>query len=191
MLSTDGRCKTFDEHADGFARSEAVGAVALMPLSRAEAEGREVVALVRGTAVGQDGKSATITAPSGPAQEKCIQAALRDAELRPEDISFVECHGTGTALGDPIEVGALAGVFGAEREASNPLVLGAIKTNIGHLEACAGMTGLIKVVMALQNRAVPANLHFQKLNPLLDNISDFAVVFPQERHELQIGRAHV
>ena len=191
MLSPDGRCKSFDASADGYGRGEGCGAVVLKQLAEAEGGGAAVFGVIRGTATNQDGRSSSLTAPSGPSQQDVIRAALRDASANPGDVDYVECHGTGTALGDPIEVGALAGVFGAEREASNPLVLGAIKTNIGHLEACAGMTGLIKVVMALQHRAVPANLHFQKLNPLLDNIADFPVVFPQERYELPAGKALV
>ena len=168
MLSPDGRCKTFDASADGYGRGEGCGAVVLKRLADAEGGGAAVFGVIRGTATNQDGRSSSLTAPSGPSQQDVIRAALRDASANPGDVNYVECHGTGTALGDPIEVGALKGVFGTEREASNPLVLGAIKTNIGHLEACAGMTGLIKVVMALRHRAVPLNLHFQKLNPLLD-----------------------
>jgi acyl transferase domain-containing protein len=181
-LAGNGRCKTFDESADGFARGEGVGSVALMPQSRAEKEGREILALCRGTAVGQDGKSATITAPSGPAQEKVIQNALKDAELKGEDVSYIECHGTGTALGDPIETRSLMKMYGKGRTESKPLVLGAVKSCITHLEGAAGIAGLIKVVMATKHRKIPPNLHLNKMNPNID-LQGVPVVMPAKVEE--------
>ena len=168
MMSSDGRCKAFDARADGFVRGEGCGMVVLKRLSDAEADGDRVLALIRGSAVNQDGRSSGITAPSGMAQEAVIRSALAQAGVRPEEIGYVEAHGTGTALGDPIEAHALAAVLGPGREAENPLVVGSVKTNVGHLEAAAGIAGLIKAVLALQHEQIPAHLHFQQMNPHID-----------------------
>jgi acyl transferase domain-containing protein len=187
---TSDACKTFDASANGYGRGEGFGAVVLTRLSDAEKEKQSILAVLRGTAVNQDGRSSSLTAPNGPSQQEVIRTALRDGQVAPRDVQYLECHGTGTALGDPIEVGALKAVFGAERDAAQPLVLGAVKTNVGHTEAAAGMAGFCKIVMALQHRAVPPNLHLQKLNPLLD-IADFPVVFPDARIALQGTKALV
>ncbi len=160
MLAPDGRCKTFDASADGFSRGEGCGMLVLKRLSDARTDGDRVLALIRGTAANQDGRSGGLTVPNGPAQEAVIRAALADANLTPSDISYVEAHGTGTTLGDPIEVRALAGALGAGRSAQSPLLIGSVKTNIGHLESAAGIAGVIKTVLALRHGHIPKHLHF-------------------------------
>ncbi|MGE5268927.1 MAG: SDR family NAD(P)-dependent oxidoreductase, partial [Thiohalocapsa sp.] len=165
MLAPDGRCKAFDAAADGFVRGEGCGVVVLKLLAAAERDGDRVLAVIRGSAVGQDGRSAGLTAPSGPAQEMVIRAALANAGMRSDDIDYIEAHGTGTALGDPIEMHALASVFGGRER---PLWVASVKSNIGHAEAAAGVAGLVKTVLMLQRQAVPASLHFRQLNPHID-----------------------
>ncbi|MEO8152055.1 MAG: type I polyketide synthase [Rhizobacter sp.] len=165
MLAPDGRCKTFDAAADGFARGEGCGVIVLKRLSHAQADGDHVLALIRGTAANQDGRSGGLTVPNGPAQEAVIRAALADAGVAPADIGYVEAHGTGTSLGDPIEVRALAGALGVGRAASDPLLIGSVKTNIGHLESAAGVAGIIKVILSLQHERIPAHLHFKQPSP--------------------------
>jgi phthiocerol/phenolphthiocerol synthesis type-I polyketide synthase A len=164
MLAPDGRCKTFDASADGYVRSEGCGVVVLKRLSDAVRDGDSVLAVVRGSAVNQDGPSSGQTVPSGPAQQAVVRAALAAARLDPSDIDYIEAHGTGTALGDPIELGALHHVFG-ERNGSAPLVLGSVKTNLGHLESAAGIAGFIKTVLTVQHGHIPPHLHFTKLTP--------------------------
>jgi myxalamid-type polyketide synthase MxaE and MxaD len=166
MMAADGRCKTFDARADGFVRGEGAGAVVLRRLSDVLADGDDALALVRGTAMNQDGRTNGLTAPNGLAQQDVIRLALDDAGVSPADISYVETHGTGTPLGDPIEVEALREVFG-QRSGGRPCVLGAVKTNLGHLEAAAGMAGLIKVVLSLRHGEIPPNLHLVEPNPRL------------------------
>ncbi|MBX3611471.1 MAG: SDR family NAD(P)-dependent oxidoreductase [Hydrogenophaga sp.] len=163
MLAPDGRCKTFDAAADGFARGEGCGVVVLKRLSDAQADGDRVLAVIRGSAVNQDGPSSGLTAPNGPAQEAVVREALARAGLTPDAVSYIEAHGTGTQLGDPLEVQALGQVFGANRQ--QPLWLGSVKTNLGHLEAAAGVTGLIKLVLSLRNQQIPAHLHFRQPSP--------------------------
>ncbi|MEO8804850.1 MAG: type I polyketide synthase [Burkholderiaceae bacterium] len=165
MLAPDGRCKTFDAAADGFSRGEGCGVIVLKRLSDAQADGDHVLALIRGSATNQDGRSGGLTVPNGPAQEAVIRAALADAGATPGEIGYVEAHGTGTSLGDPIEVRALAGALGAGRVASDPLLIGSVKTNIGHLESAAGVAGVIKVILALQHERIPAHLHFREPSP--------------------------
>ena len=165
MLAVDGKCKTFDAAADGFVRGEGCGIVVLKRLEDALADGDRILALIRGSAVNQDGPSSGLTAPNGPSQESVIRDALANAAVSPEDVSYIEAHGTGTSLGDPIEVQALGAVFGPGREASTPLLIGSLKTNVGHLEAAAGVSGLIKVVLSLQHREIPQHLHFQRPSP--------------------------
>ncbi len=162
MLAADGRCKTFDQRADGFVRSEGCGVVVLKRLAHAIADGDPIRAVIRGSAINQDGNTNGITAPNGLAQRAVIQRALRDGGVDGADIGYVEAHGTGTALGDPIEVEALAATLG---KGSAPCFLGSVKTNIGHLEGAAGIAGLIKAVLVLQHGEIPANLHFSSLNP--------------------------
>ncbi len=168
MLAPDGKCKTFDAAADGYVRGEGCGMAALKRLSDAVADGDRILALIRGSAVNQDGRSSGLTAPSGPAQAAVLRRALVNAGVRPDEISYIEAHGTGTSLGDPIEAHALAAVLGRGRGADNPLVVGSVKTNIGHLESAAGIAGLIKTVLALQHEQIPKHLHFHSLNPHID-----------------------
>ena len=165
MLAADGRCKTFDASADGYVRGEGCGVVILKSLSKALHDQDQVLAIVKGTAINQDGRSNGLTAPNGPAQQSVIRQAIALAGLKPSDISYVEAHGTGTALGDPIEVNSLAQVMQERRE---PCWIGSVKTNIGHLEAAAGIAGLIKVVLALQHQKIPPNLHLNRLNPHIE-----------------------
>ena len=168
MMAADGRCKTFDSRADGFVRGEGCGIVVLKRLSDAVADDDNILAVIRGSAVNQDGRSSGLTAPNGAAQEALIRQALANSGVRPEEIGYVEAHGTGTALGDPIEAHALAAVLGPGRTKENPLVVGSVKTNLGHLESAAGVAGLIKVVLSLQHEQIPAHLHFQQMNPHID-----------------------
>lgn len=162
MLAPDGRCKAFAAAADGFARAEGCGLIVLKRLSDALSDGDDVMAVIRSSMINQDGASGSLTAPNGPAQELVIREALARGGLKPHEISLIEAHGTGTQLGDPIEVHALGAVFSGDRGATNPLMLGSVKTNIGHAEAAAGVLGVIKAVLATRHRAVPAHLHFDK-----------------------------
>ncbi|NEO43916.1 MAG: SDR family NAD(P)-dependent oxidoreductase [Moorea sp. SIO4A3] len=167
-LSPDGRCKTFAASADGYGRGEGCGTVILKRLSDAVANGDNILAVIKGSALNHDGPSSGLTVPNKQAQQKLIRQALSNAGVDPTDISYLEAHGTGTSLGDPIEVEAIATVLGQNRTANNPLLIGSVKTNIGHLEAAAGIAGLIKVVLSLQNQAIPPHLHFDKPNPHLN-----------------------
>lgn len=165
-LSEDGMCKVFDENANGYVRAEGGGIVILKKLSKAIEEKDEIFAVIKGSAVNQDGPTSGLTVPNGVAQKMLLQDALKNAGVKPEQIDYVEAHGTGTKLGDPIEAKALGEVFASNRK--KPLIVGAVKSNIGHLEAAAGMAGLIKVIMMLKHKSIPANLHFNKLNPRID-----------------------
>jgi acyl transferase domain-containing protein/NADP-dependent 3-hydroxy acid dehydrogenase YdfG/acyl carrier protein len=164
-LAPDGRCKTFDAGADGYGRGEGCGVVVLKRLSDAIADRDPILAVVRGSAVLQDGRSGGLTVPNGAAQQAVIRAALENAGVAPAAVDYVEAHGTGTSLGDPIEVHALGAVLGEGRGPERPLVLGSVKTNIGHLESAGGVAGLMKVVLALQHREIPPHLHLRELNP--------------------------
>jgi acyl transferase domain-containing protein/NAD(P)-dependent dehydrogenase (short-subunit alcohol dehydrogenase family)/aryl carrier-like protein len=166
MMSFDGRCKTFDISADGYVRSEGVGVLVLKRLSDARRDGDRILGLIRGSAVNQDGRSSGLTAPNGVAQAAVIRDALANARLNPDDIDVIEAHGTGTSLGDPIEMNALGKVFG-QRDAEHPLFVGSVKTNIGHTEGSAGIAGVIKTVLALQHKQIPPHLHFKTPNPLI------------------------
>lgn len=163
MVSVDGRCGAFDASANGYVRSEGCGVIVLKRLSDAARDGDNVLALLRGGAVNQDGRSAGLTAPNGSAQRDVLRRALDAAGVEPGDVSFIEAHGTGTRLGDPIEAEALTEVYG--RDEGTPVYLGSSKTNIGHAEAAAGIAGLIKVVQSVERGAIPGNLHFERLNP--------------------------
>ncbi|MEB3358629.1 MAG: hybrid fatty acyl-AMP ligase/type I polyketide synthase [Synechococcales bacterium] len=165
MLSPDARCKTFDASANGYVRGEGCGVVILKRLSAAQRDGDAVLAVIKGSAVNQDGRSNGLTAPNGPAQQAVIRQALRRAGITPDQVSYVDAHGTGTELGDPIELNALKTVLVQGRQADAPCWIGSVKTNIGHLEAAAGIAGLIKVVLALQHGEIPPHLHFQTPNP--------------------------
>lgn len=165
MLSRDGRCRTFDAAGDGYVRSEGAGVVVLKRLSDALRDGDRIHALVRGSAINQDGRSSGLTAPSGPAQEAVLRAALRDAGVAPIDVDYVEAHGTGTSLGDPIEVQAIGAVYGEGRTADQKLYIGSAKTNMGHLESTAGIAGLVKAALSLEHGEIPPHLHFETPNP--------------------------
>jgi acyl transferase domain-containing protein len=165
MMAPDGRCKAFDAAADGFGQGEGGGMVVLKRLADAVADGERILAVIAGSALNQDGRSAGITAPNGSAQEAVIRAALANARVDAEAIDAIEAHGTGTALGDPIEMHALAAVFG---DRARQLMVGSVKSNIGHTAAAAGIAGLIKAVLMLRRQAVPSSLHFRRLNPHIE-----------------------
>jgi len=175
MLSPRGRCFTFDSSADGFARGEGCGCLLLRGSERDE-EAQEMLACLVGSAVNQDGRSASMTAPHGPSQQQCILASMAELDLSAKDIAMAECHGTGTALGDPIEVSALRMVM---QKRDTPLLNTSAKTNIGHLEASAGMAGVIKCILAVAGAGTPPNPHFQSLNPHLD-VNGYPVYFTNE-----------
>ncbi len=190
MMAPDGRCKTFDAAADGFVRGEGCGALVLRRLSDALAEGEPVLAVLRGSALNQDGRTAGLTAPNPEAQVDVLRRALADAGVRPEEVGYVETHGTGTALGDPIEVEALAEVLGG---APGPIQLGAIKTNFGHLESAAGIAGVLKALVALRHGEIPPNLHFSRPNPNLGiertpfQVPTAPVAWPEDRRVVGIS----
>ncbi|MEP6914563.1 MAG: type I polyketide synthase, partial [Acidobacteriota bacterium] len=179
MMAPNGRCKTFDEAADGFVRAEGCGMIVLKRISDAIADGDTILAVIRGSAINQDGPSSGLTVPNGPAQQAVLRKALAAARVKPSDVSYVEAHGTGTFLGDPIELEALDAVMSEGRSAEASLVVGSVKTNLGHLEAASGVAGLIKVVLALQHEEIPANLHFRRLNPAI-TLRRLAVTVPTE-----------
>lgn len=167
MMSPDGRCKTFDAGAVGYSRGEGCGVVVLKRAGDVQPDRHPVRALIRGSAVNQDGLTNGLTAPNGPAQQDVIRQALDNAGVDPRQISYVEAHGTGTALGDPIELNSIRDVMGSRPNENQTCWVGSVKTNIGHLEAAAGIAGLIKVILALEHRTIPAHLHLKQLNPLI------------------------
>ncbi|WP_392534193.1 type I polyketide synthase [Nostoc sp. C117] len=167
MMAGDGRCKTFDAKADGYVRGEGCGVIVLKRLADAIGDGDNIQAIIRGSAVNQDGLSNGMTAPNSVAQQAVIRQALQNAGVEPAQISYIEAHGTGTSLGDPIEIRALKTVLMQGRSLEQPCWIGSVKTNIGHLEAAAGMAGLLKVVLALKHQQIPPHLNLQELNPLI------------------------
>ncbi|HEV2146963.1 MAG TPA: polyketide synthase, partial [Longimicrobiaceae bacterium] len=167
-VAPDGTCKTFSAAADGYGRGEGCGVAVLKRLSDALRDGDRVLAVVRGSAINHDGASSGFTVPSGAAQQAVVREALEAAGIAPAEVGYVEAHGTGTPLGDPIEVRSLAAVLGEGRPADAPLVLGSVKTNVGHLEAAAGIAGLVKAVLALHREEVPPHLHFDAPNPRIE-----------------------
>lgn len=167
MMAPDGRCKTFDASADGYVRGEGCGIVILKRLGDAIEDNDRILAVIRGSAVNHDGLSNGITAPNGKAQQAVIRQALKNAGVVPAEISYIEAHGTGTPLGDPIEIRALKAVLMQGRSPEQRCGIGSVKTNIGHLEPAAGIAGLIKVVLSLQHEEIPPHLHLQQLNPHL------------------------
>lgn len=177
FLSPDGRCKTFDESANGYVRGEGVGMLVLKRLEDAERDGDRIWAVVRGSAVNQDGRSNGLTAPNPTAQIDVISTALRRANVSPENIGYIEAHGTGTRLGDPIELNALGSVLGQRK---NPCFVGSVKSNFGHLEAAAGVAGLIKSVLCVHYGEIVPNLHFSRPNPLID-FANLPFVVPTQR----------
>ncbi|MGK7918068.1 MAG: beta-ketoacyl synthase N-terminal-like domain-containing protein, partial [Prochloraceae cyanobacterium] len=182
MMAEDGRCKTFDADADGYVRGEGCGVIILKRLDEAIRDRDNILAVVKGSAINQDGRSNGLTAPNSLAQQEVIQQAIANAGVTPEDISYIEAHGTGTKLGDPIEVNSLKAIL--SRNSNKPEVpenascyLSSVKTNIGHLEAAAGIAGLIKTVLALKNEAIPPHRNFKSLNPLID-LTDTSLSIP-------------
>ena len=170
-LAPDGQCKTFDERADGYARSEGCGVLMLKRVKDAIRDNDNILAIIKASAVNNDGKSAGLTVPNGKSQEDVMRMALAQTRLSPADIGYIEAHGTGTPLGDPIEVHAINRVYGNQRSVDNPLYIGTVKTNIGHLESASGVAGLMKTVMALQHHKIYKHLNFTQLNPHI-NIQD-------------------
>ena len=165
MLSAGGRCRAFDAAADGFVRGEGCGVLVLKRLSDAEADGDRIWSVVMGSAVNQNGLSAGLLAPNGPAQERVMAEALAQAAVEPGDVDYLEAHGVGSEFGDPIEMNAVASVFGRGRRSERPLFVGSVKTNIGHLEWASGAASLIKTVLAMRRRSIPATLNFSDPNP--------------------------
>lgn len=179
MMSPTGRIRTFDANADGYVRGEGAGAVIIKRLSQAIEDGDHVYAVIRGTCVNQDGQTSTITVPSAEAQADMLAEACRRAGLTPSDVDFVESHGTGTPVGDPIESHAIGKVFGVERNRRRPIIVGAGKTNTGHLESAAGITGLIKTALCLDHREIPRNINFKNPNPNIP-FDDLGLSLPLE-----------
>jgi acyl transferase domain-containing protein/short-subunit dehydrogenase/aryl carrier-like protein len=167
-LSPDGRCFTFDARANGYVRGEGGGIVVLKPLAQAVADGDFIYCVLRGSAVNNDGETPTLTVPSAQAQSKVIRTAYRHAGIEPETVQYVELHGTGTKVGDPIEAAALGTALGAGRPAESPLLVGSAKTNVGHLEGAAGIIGLLKTALSIRHRELPPSLHFETPNPEID-----------------------
>lgn len=165
MLSPDGQCKTFDANANGYVQGEGVNAIILKPLSQALKDQDRIYAVIAGSAVNQDGKTNGLTAPNGLQQEKVLSKAYKVANIDPNDLSYIECHGTGTFLGDPIEVEALGNVISKTRQSNQPCWIGSVKTNIGHLEPAAGLASVIKVALALRHAQIPKHLNFSTPNP--------------------------
>ena len=168
MLSPTGRSKAFDSRADGYVRGEGAGLVVLKTVARAQADGDHIYAVIRATAVNQDGRSEGLTVPSGDAQMALMRSALAQASVAPHELHYIEAHGTGTPVGDPIEAGAVGGVAREGRGDGEPCLIGSIKTNFGHTEAAAGVAGLIKTALVLNQRCVPPHLHLQRPNPKID-----------------------
>jgi len=165
MLSPDGRCKSFSAAADGIGRAEGCGVVVLKRYSDAVANGDQILGLIRGSAVNQDGPSSGLTVPNGLAQQGLVRAALSNADVTPQQVGYVEAHGTGTILGDPIEMHALGAVYCEGRSDANPLIVGSVKSNIGHAESAAGIAGLIKTLLALQHKEIPPHMHWHEPSP--------------------------
>ncbi|WP_320175465.1 non-ribosomal peptide synthetase/type I polyketide synthase [Maridesulfovibrio sp.] len=177
LMARDARCKTFDDSADGYIRSEGLGVVALKPLDKAIKDGDPIQAIIAGTAANQDGRSNGITAPNGEAQQRLLQQALDNAGLKQEQIQYIETHGTGTPLGDPIEVEAISKVYRHEQR-QHPVILGSVKPCIGHAESAAGVAGLIKTVLCMQHEEIPAQHAFKKLNHRLEKFKS-SFLLPQ------------
>lgn len=180
MVDPDGRCKTFDATANGYVRGEGCGVLVLKRLSDALADGDNIQAVIRGSAVNHNGRSSSLVAPNGPSEQTLIRKALENAGVEPSKVGYVEVQGTGTSLGQPIEVEALAAVFGKNRPQDQPLMIGSVKTNIGHTEAASGVASIIKVILALQHKEIPPHLHFKQPNPHI-NWDELPVKVPTER----------
>ncbi|MEQ9440316.1 MAG: SDR family NAD(P)-dependent oxidoreductase [Cyclobacteriaceae bacterium] len=184
FLSPDGHCKTFDSRANGYVRSEGCGIVVLKPLSQAEADGDFIYATILGSAVNQDGHTEDgFTVPSFTAQAAMLKTAYENAGVDPNDVAYIEAHGTGTPVGDPIETHAFGEVIGKGRDEDNKCWVGSVKTNIGHLESAAGVAGLIKLSLILKNRQIPQNLHFENPNPKIP-FDEYRLKVPTQLTEL-------
>ncbi|MEH2326487.1 MAG: type I polyketide synthase [Nostoc sp.] len=186
MLNPNGRCQTFDAAANGFVKGEGCGVVVLKRLKDALADGDNILALVRGSAVNHNGRSSSLIAPNGMSQQATIRQALENSGVDSAQIDYVEVQGTGTSVGEPIEVAALGAVFGKNRSEAKPLVIGSVKTNIGHLEPASGIASLIKVVLALQHGEIPPHLHFQQPNPHI-KWDELSLKVPTERMPWSVG----
>ncbi|MDJ0843672.1 type I polyketide synthase [Crocosphaera sp.] len=192
-LSPDGRCKTFDASANGYVRSEGAGCILLKPLSQAIADKDSIYAVIRGSAINHDGRSKGLTVPYGPAQEALIRRALKKAEVAAKDINYVELHGTGTPLGDPIEAMALGAVLQEGRNPDAPCLVGAVKSNIGHLEAAAGIASVIKMALSLKHQQIPPSLHFNQPNPYIPfdklplKVQSSLIPWPQRETSAKVG----
>lgn len=193
LLASDGHCKTFDAAADGYVRGEGVGLILLKSKEQATKDGDNILAVIKGSAVAQDGHSNGILAPNGVAQQKVIREAIADAGVSPKEISYIESHGTGTSLGDPIEVAAIDHIYGKNRSSENPLIIGSVKANIGHLEAAAGIAGLIKSIICLNKREIPKQVHFKSPNPNIDwrkttvKIPDSILALKEQNQPMKAG----
>ncbi|MEM6602313.1 MAG: beta-ketoacyl synthase N-terminal-like domain-containing protein, partial [Verrucomicrobiota bacterium] len=175
MLSEDGRCKAFDQRADGYVRSEGVGVVVLKRLADAQRDGDRIYGVIKGSAVNHGGKANTLTAPNPEAQKALLVAAYQSGDVDPAQVSYLEAHGTGTSLGDPIEIEGIKGAFkelyrnkGSQLPTDKRTTIGSVKTNVGHLEAAAGITGLIKVLLSMEHKTLPGNVHLQAQNSYID-----------------------
>ena len=193
MLSRTGKCKTFDAAADGFVRGEGCGIVVLKRLRDAKNQGDRIWGVVRGTAINQNGAAAALTVPNGTAQEQLFTETLSQTSFSPADVGYIEVHGTGSELGDPIEVRAAAAVYGRDRDFEQPLLLGTVKTNIGHLEAAAGVAGLIKVLLSMHNGIIPKQLHFKNPSPHVEwdklpvKVTSEPTVWPRAANQSRIA----
>jgi acyl transferase domain-containing protein/NADPH:quinone reductase-like Zn-dependent oxidoreductase/acyl carrier protein len=193
MLSPDGRCKSFDADGVGYVRAEGGGVVIIKPLADAERDGDPILAVILGTGVNSDGRTMGMAMPNGEAQEALLRQVYGACGVAAEDVFYVEAHGTGTAVGDPIECGALGRVLGAPRADGSTCLIGSVKSNIGHLESGAGIAGLTKVLLAIQHREIPANLHFNTPNPKIDfegwklTVVDRPIALPERDKPLVFG----
>lgn len=168
FMAPDGRCKSFDDAADGYVRSEGAGVLILKPLSQAQADGDHIYSIIQGSAINQDGRTNGMTAPNTLAQMEVLKQAYAEAGIDPAEVQYVEAHGTGTKLGDPIETNALGEVFGSDRDEANPCLIGSVKSNIGHLEPASGVAGVVKAALALERKLIPPSLHFNTPNSYID-----------------------
>lgn len=179
MLSPNGRCKAFSADGDGYVRSEGAAILLLKPLSQAEKDGDKIHAVILSSGINCDGATSSLTVPSAAGQGKLLESVYSKAQINLDDIDYFEAHGTGTAVGDPVESSAIGQALGRKRKKNNPLLIGSAKTNVGHMETASGMAGLIKVLLSIKNRAIPASLHSDELNPNIDF----------EKYNLQVNRS--
>uniref|UniRef100_UPI0038D20B53 type I polyketide synthase n=1 Tax=Streptomyces solicavernae TaxID=3043614 RepID=UPI0038D20B53 len=186
-MSPDGRCYTFDERANGYVRGEGGGLVVLKPLAAALADGDPIRGVIRGSAVNNSGDATTLTTPDREAQQAVMAAACRRAGIDPSDVGYVELHGTGTKVGDPIEAAAVGAVYGTGRPADQPVRVGSAKTNVGHLEGAAGIVGLLKALLALTHRQLPPSLNFERAHPDIP-LTELRVQVQQQLEEWDTGR---